>query len=379
MKKILRLGAATLLISFMGVGVASAASATLPVTTLYLGLAPDNTMAPEPVAVVPSDVAFSFTDNMPAAPGSVFDWMFDDTQGNSVPGIIRAGGGGNYNGVNYGLTNINPYREGMQYFTIDGIPVFGRSDQTEEFWMRYTFGEDWESYAPEFNKSELVEYGDFFFPMDGATLVIKGVWANAIGKISQDAVFTASIYRLAANYQIPESPNFQAFCRGDEVTVNEEAGQDGYDLLSLYFAFDPPVEVTKKNYPFYLVSIGGFNDPENVEYFNPEMSAVNSPTRMGLGWTGHRLMFDGQEREELSWSSVTNLTDDKLYSFYIMLDAEYPMPGTTGIVFTEESVTDRDGMHGVETGIYSLDGRKLSSDNLRPGIYVKDGRKVVIK
>jgi hypothetical protein len=32
-----------------------------------------------------------------------------------------------------------------------------------------------------------------------------------------------------------------------------------------------------------------------------------------------------------------------------------------------------------KTGVYTLDGRRVNADNLRPGLYIMNGRKVVIK
>ena len=46
---------------------------------------------------------------------------------------------------------------------------------------------------------------------------------------------------------------------------------------------------------------------------------------------------------------------------------------TTGI----EEVRSKRGK--VRTGVYTLDGRKVNAENLRPGLYIMNGKKVVVK
>lgn len=341
----------------------------LSVMTLYYGLSSEDKTAPETVAVVPLDVPYSFSNATPNRVGVSYEWVYSDAEGNEMTstdknlsvkyglqkmeegssffynwydfptltagspststdsykasGKLQAGGGSYCDGVTYGLTNLNPQIEGQQYFTVDGIPVFGYNDRVDEYWSRYTFQEEYGKLDPDLNYNHLIEYGNFFYPMTDGSLVVNGVRTTAIGKVSPDAVFTASIYRLPASMVIGDEPDFTATCTGDDIVVSPSLGQDGYDFISLNFTFDEPVVITKKTFPYYLVVISGFNDPENVEYFNPQISAVSSPTKLGLGWLGNEISWENIGKV-ISWSPVANSTNDELYSFYIMLDAAYP-------------------------------------------------------
>jgi hypothetical protein len=39
----------------------------------------------------------------------------------------------------------------------------------------------------------------------------------------------------------------------------------------------------------------------------------------------------------------------------------------------------RCGLPATTEAVYSLDGRRVSTESLQPGLYIKDGKKVVIK
>ena len=52
---------------------------------------------------------------------------------------------------------------------------------------------------------------------------------------------------------------------------------------------------------------------------------------------------------------------------------------TTGIEEVKGESLARDGQKDVRNGVYTLDGRKVNSENLRPGLYIKNGKKIVIR
>lgn len=243
----------------------------------------------------------------------------------TYPGFYQAGGKGeyeiyytdtkDYEVIQLGLTVADPFTEGTATYADIAVPYFGYNNQSDRFWSQYTFGDDYD----EDNWNHLEKYGDFFYTPD-SPIVIEGIRTNAYGKISRDARFTADIYFLNAGFVISDEPAYTAVCTGKDITLIDRYSSN--DFLSLNFKFDRPIVLSKDTAPYFLVAIGGFRDPEHVEYFSPEMSAESNPNNLGLGWLGHQMMWVG-EPLPFSWSAVANVTDE-LVSFYIMLDASFP-------------------------------------------------------
>lgn len=245
----------------------------------------------------------------------------------TFPGFYQAGGRGEYKiyytdtqeeeVIQLGLTIADPITEGTATYADIEVPYFGYNHASDRFWSEFTFGDDYDDN----NWNHLEKYGDFFYSPD-TPIVIDGIRANAYGKVNRNAVFKAEIYFINGGFGIPEQPAYTAICTGDDITIIDKYSSN--DNLSLNFKFDQPVVITKSVTPYFLVAISGFRDPENVEYFSPEMSATTNPNNLGLGWLGKELMFGGTLMP-LSWGSVTALTGDDLrVAFYIMLDAEFP-------------------------------------------------------
>lgn len=469
------------------------------VTWLYFGLDNQNQALDTTVAVGPVFHPITFS-NSTKTSGATFNWLYEDTEGTdntstdknlkvtyglkpqaegsqyynnwypfptltavsdntaedsyTMPGLFQAGGGGDTQGVDYGLGIINPQVEGQQFYTQENLPIFGYAPGVDAYWHRYSFREDADILDPEFNYNHLISYCDFFYPdTSGAPLVVKGIRSLATGKVGADAVLTASIYFIGSGFVIDPEPDFSASITGSDIKTVAGAGSNGYDLLILDFKFDEPVVITKEEYPYFLVGISGFRDPENVEYFNPELSKVSAPSGLGMGWIESDLLYQGQAPEGPSWMPIANVTENEdLLAFYILLDASYPWlfadeteatvkpfesvtvtlnssyPGDqltvtgmpewltvvgsgrfehTELTFTAgyheemEEVTltvsnpidsveitlslDTTGISDVDAdneaaprNVYTIDGRRVAPEALAPGIYIVDGKKIVI-
>lgn len=245
----------------------------------------------------------------------------------SFPGFYQAGGKGEYE-IHYvdtdereiidlGLTVVDPVTEGTATYADIEVPYFGYNPESDRYWSEYTFGQggmndkDWVN---------LTKYADFFYS-PASSMVIDGIRTNAYGKISRNAKFTAEIYLLGSDYSIRETPYAIAECTGDDIIIVDRYSSN--DFLSLNFKFDEPIVLSKSVAPYFLVAIGGFHDAENVEYFSPEMSSKSNPNRLGLGWVGKVMSWEGTMLP-YSWTPVANYTGDELVSFYIMLDATFP-------------------------------------------------------
>lgn len=381
-----------------------------PITNLFSGLDSRNSHLDETLMVGPVNSPIAWTNSQKTGD---FVWTYDDTSGTgnvfegvnlsvtygilpewpnrySFPvlaqgdesftysGQFQAGGGGG----RYGLTVCDPVAEGVEAYDVDGVPIFGYSPDTDAYWSEYTFGSD----LNDKSWNHLVRYGNFVYMPEA--LVVKGIWANGVGRVSDDAVFTAELYYLPLSMQIAEVPDMSV--RSTKLTVIPGAGGDGLDLLSFYFEFPEPVTILKKDVNFLFTAISGFRDPANVEYFNPMMSEFDSPTRLGLGWIGSELMWDGTPFP-VSWASVSSFNGDRLTAFYIMLDAVYP-----GLPEGYEPEWNDDDDEGGGSGdsssveaigaeaapqadaIFTLDGRRVSSMSA-PGLYIVGGRKVIVR
>lgn len=339
---------------------------TFLMSNLFYGLAADGTFLDGTIVVGPVFTPIRYSNFSDITTGMTFTWTYDDTSGKDntytgrslsvtygtdystpattlnnfysfpvlsgtsaaatqapyqYPGMFQAGGAAVYpmeDGElkNFGLSVVDPVTEGFALYSDGNVPVAGYSPESDAYWSRYTFGGDFDSD----NWSRRIGYANFFQTPD-SPIVINGVTTLAYGKIKDGVELRAEVYPLSSDYVIGEVPEAVAVCKGDQIP--RLPGADGLDLLPLVFKFDEPVVLSKKDCEQFVVAITGFNDPENVEYFSPLMSAEQNPNDLGLGWVMTQLKFEGTLMP-VSWSTVSYFTNDVLVAFYINLDAEYP-------------------------------------------------------
>lgn len=275
--------------------------------------------------------------------------------------LVQAGGKGEYERyytntgeteiVDLGLTIVDPMTEGSATYADIVLPYFGYNQESDRFWTEYTFGK---GEGDDENWTHLEKYGNLFIPTN-EPLVIEGVRANAYGRVSRNTKFTAEIYLLNGGFVIPEKPYAVAVCTGDDITIIDRNASN--HILSLNFKFDEPIVMSKDLAPYYVVAIGGFRDPENVEYFSPEMSDKSNPDKLALGWIGKQLCWYGQTYP-ISWSDVYGYVEEYV-SFYIMLDAHFPWLKSE----TEEHLVSADSPTTLSLDSY-YDGNDLSVEGL---------------
>jgi hypothetical protein len=70
-----------------------------------------------------------------------------------------------------------------------------------------------------------------------------------------------------------------------------------------------------------------------------------------------------------NWSSFYDIDGNLVDSFENNLSAD---TNTTGISDTEAIITST-------SDIFTIDGRKVDGKNLKPGIYIKNGKKYIVK
>lgn len=388
-----------------------------PLSNLYFGLTEYDEYLPASIMVGPVFSPITFTNKTKSAASKSFTWTWTDSSGEeqtadsqnlsvtyatdhtsaftsrnnlydfpvlrgwsdtsaadefTFPGLLQAGGRGEYERyytdtdeyeiVDLGLSIADPIYEGTATYADVGLPYFGYNQESDAWWSRQSF----DTYANDDNWNHLERIGNFFYSPD-SPLVIEGVRTNAYGKITRNTKLTAEIYLLTAGYAIPATPAYTATCTGDDIIIVDRYSSS--DFLSFNFKFDKPVVISKTEAPFFFVAITGFRDPENVQYFSPEMSSESNPNNLGLGWTGHQLCMDGTMLP-FSWSPVANYTNDELVAFYIMLDGYFPwLEGET------EEIDLKQGESVSVTLDSYHDGSNLTVENLSEGTTAKaEGR-----
>lgn len=224
----------------------------------------------------------------------------------------------------YGILPFDPGTEAITFLTAESpdgetadVPVFGYSDQTKNYWTNRTFhGEDEDG-----DYSQVMGYMNYIVPGD-KPLVVEKVWANALGKISDDAVFKASFYALNASNEVPDEPFVTATCKGSDVMKTE-----GYsrDYLTIPFTFNAPVVLEQTDdTPGYLVEISGFTDG-GVTYYAPVQSYYPNQDSKNLGWLNLNINWQGEERRSISPISNFENENGQMYcSFAINLGGYYP-------------------------------------------------------
>jgi len=172
----------------------------------------------------------------------------------------------------------------------------------------------------------------------------------------------------------------------------------GYDYYSK--AFD---EFMNDGYQFKLAKVGkepGIKlvTPEGADYeINGNRAYLNSQAVTGtccflngLGKSGQRgyeiqngAQWDLQYEEGKGWS-MKNIGTGKYFK-----DAAHPAMFDEPTYFTFCTLKETNEPTGItnvkgqkaeaKSGAYTLDGRRVNADNLRPGLYIINGKKVVIK
>lgn len=272
--------------------------------------------------------------------------FFSDTKF-ALPGFVQAGGRAEYE-IHYvdtderevlqlGMTVADPVTEGTRTYADITVPYFGYNKESNRYWTCRVFDISVNEYEKNYRGSQddwsqLTHYANFFYASD-APLVIEGIRTNAYGRgygpggTMPNAKFKADIFFINDNFEISEDPVYSVELEGKNVKVVDRYTSN--HILYLDFKFPQPVVISSKDCQAFVVSISGFNDEDNIDYFSPEMSEKDNPDGIALGWYGLKTCWGGIELP-LSWSPVlyqterTELPGEQLISFYIMLDAYYP-------------------------------------------------------
>lgn len=191
--------------------------------------------------------------------------------------ILRQGD----NTVRLGLLPFNVDKAGMDIYTEEpydfgepGIPVFGHSNRSRQWWTNHTFKGDAFGEQSSVNVSLL----NFIYPTE-KPLVVDSAWLLAKGKIGANAEFTAEIFSMNDDFTVNQVVA-TGTVKGADMTYTEGGMQDLYNIC---FVFDTPAVLSLDNAPAYIIKISGFNS-DDVEYFAPEMQTIPDGSNRCLGF-----------------------------------------------------------------------------------------------
>jgi len=108
------------------------------------------------------------------------------------------------------------------------------------------------------------------------------------------------------------------------------------------------------------------------ETYTPEVNIGNSPANSFSGAPTRSMVFDVLEKGRYV---ITFYTADEPWADLVVGKLIFRRKGDVTAIRTVDSTATPDG----QAAIYSLDGRRLSNGQLRPGIYIQSGKKKIIK
>lgn len=312
----------------------------------------------------------------------------------TAPGFVQAGGKGEYQAtiheddgtsysviLDFGLLNACPFAEGTSTYADMTTPYFGYNNENDRYWSVYKFPEykfdysiDWGAGLPEQDWMTLERIGNIYYTSD-APLAINAIRLPAFGRgfgangtFSRGTKLTAEIYLLGDDMKIPAEPEYTAVCTESDIDVFDRDATN--HILHFNFQFDSPVVLSKKDGKAYLVAITGFNDAEHISYFSPEMTAVDNPDGLELGWYQTRLNWGGYEI--LQWNSVYDhmsktdsfgktpeMPGEQKRTFCIQLDGAYAWL----VSDTDEVTVNKDATVTVDLDSY-YDGKDIEVEGL---------------
>ena len=281
--------------------------------------------------------------------------------------------------LTFGLLPFDIKSEGLDIyvkepfdFGREDIPVFGYSEDSDQWWENYTFPGG----AAE---------GDFAYctgfinwiQIGTTPMWLRGANVAAVGDISDDAQFRLEVRKLeydeeSGDYLIKEEPEAVAHLSGAEVLKFDRGLNTKF--LSLNFRFDKTLVIEPEKYVGgFLVEVTGYHDG-GVRYFAPMQSMVPNEDELCLGFYRHHRRFAGYEDDNYSYCAFFQTDDGRdLYTtFAISLDAEYPLPGETDGI---ENIEEKQENAASPAGSYNIAGQKVG--NNYKGIVITNGKKEV--
>lgn len=371
-----------------------------PDSALYMGITHPDTYLPGTFMVVPVNSPVTYPNLSADINGVSFEWSYEDTDGKGtsnsaegltltyrtdptseetlrnniydmpvlkgskelfsttsfqLPGFVQAGGKGEYGAIitdddgnvtatyfDFGLANADPFLEGTRTYAAIETPYFGYNNENDRYWTIYKFNEKRFDYDPNDTQNwmHLERIGNLYYTseapivIDGIRLPAFGLGPGMNGTFGKNVQLKAEIYLLDKDMNIPATPAYTAICGQKDIQMYDRYATNY--ILTCNFKFPEPVVLSSADCPAYMVAVTGFRDPDNIEYFSPEMSSFDNPNGLNLGWYQTRTCWGGVELP-LSWETVyshtsqgdhtrgeAELEGERRITFFIQMDGAYP-------------------------------------------------------
>lgn len=318
-------------------------------------------------------------DKHTSASFSQLGWVQAGGKGESYLEIVEDDGSKYGLWIDLGLLNACPAEtsEGTSTYADITTPYFGYNNENDRYWTIYEFPDmrfkPWNG-LPEQDWAKLERIGNVFYTSD-APIVIDGIRLPAYGRgfaaggtFSSALELKAEIYLLGDDMKFPKTPAYTSVCKGNQIECYDRYATNF--VLSCYFPFEEPLVLSSADAKAFLVAITGFNNPDHVDYFSPEMTAYDNPDGLELGWYQLRINWGGDE--VIEWHSVfehMSNTDsfgkfpefegERKRTFCTILDAAYPW------LECEQTEVSLSGSTPATVALDSYyDGSKLKVENL---------------
>ena len=312
--------------------------------------------------------------------------------------------------------NVRPIPIIHTHGTSDDVVSFSNVQSTLNVWIQHNGCPSTATVTPRYRNTPHITRHVWGPGNEGVEVVLmemagKGHWiSNDYGVYTGDEIWKfCSRYSVDVVYPIekPQIQIGQRFTSIDEAKghvfaiVNEEEGKAffGTDNQNLsYDDMESAFDDDNSGYHFKLESSSVAND-WLLRLITPDGSPYNiwgSPGYLNSqptdGWCCFILGLNNQNGQDIRNGAVWEIeyVDGKGFSLRnigtgLYLHDAAPAKYSTPAYFTFCTTEVVSGIHNVvsqpihQGKIYDLQGRRMNSENLRPGLYIKNGKKIVIK
>lgn len=227
--------------------------------------------------------------------------------------------------LNYGLLPFPVNYDGIDIYVEEpmdlgeaGVPIFGYSDRTRQWWTNHYFDDETPA---EGEFAQVKGFMNMYFATE-QPMVLDKIWVMAKGQVSPDVRLTAQIRALSDEFEDTGDVLAEAYCTYDDI-LQAEGGVQSY--LTLVFNLPEPLVISTAECPYYIVEISGFTDG-GVTWLAPEQSYKPDLANLCHGWLNVEINRGGMHVNTMVpiANFQNEFNEDMKNSFAINLGATFP-------------------------------------------------------